>query len=296
MIIYKTTNLINNKIYIGQDIKDNPKYLGSGLLLKKSINKYGKLNFVKETIEVCENKQILNEREIFWIEELNSRNTKIGYNIAEGGFGGNTYTEETKKRVSDMLKGRHVSDETKEKMSKSRLGVQIHTSESKSKISQTHKGKKLSQEHIDIIRKNSKTSLKSEEFLKNIGNILEHRPKGSKHTQETKDKMSEYHKNNPVKYWSGKKRPIEVIEKAKKSNMGFKHTEEHKIKISGDGNYFYGKKHSDETKKKMSDLKTNKTPEQKLETYRKFYLSRTGNELNEEQLRLKLKEIKKNEF
>jgi group I intron endonuclease len=161
MIIYKTTNLINNKIYVGQDSKDNPKYLGSGLLLKKAINKYGKLNFVKETIEVCENKQILNEREIYWIEELNSINTKIGYNVADGGFGGNTYTEETKKRVSDMLKGRHVSDETK---------------------------------------------------------------------------------------------------------------------------------------KKMSDLKRNKTPEQKLETYRKFYLSRTGNELNEEQLRLKLQEIKKNEF
>lgn len=42
MIIYKTTNLINNKIYIGQDKNNNPKYLGSGDLLKKAIKKYEK--------------------------------------------------------------------------------------------------------------------------------------------------------------------------------------------------------------------------------------------------------------
>ena len=42
MIIYKTKNLVNNKIYIGQDKNNNPKYLGSGLILNRSIKKYGK--------------------------------------------------------------------------------------------------------------------------------------------------------------------------------------------------------------------------------------------------------------
>jgi hypothetical protein len=41
MIIYKTINLINNKIYIGQDIKNNPKYLGSGKLLKLCMENQG---------------------------------------------------------------------------------------------------------------------------------------------------------------------------------------------------------------------------------------------------------------
>ena len=39
MIIYKTTNLITGKIYIGQDSKNNPKYLGSGKYLNLSIKK-----------------------------------------------------------------------------------------------------------------------------------------------------------------------------------------------------------------------------------------------------------------
>ena len=45
MIIYKTTNLVNGKIYIGKDSKNNPNYLGSGNLLKKALIKYGKENF-----------------------------------------------------------------------------------------------------------------------------------------------------------------------------------------------------------------------------------------------------------
>ena len=45
MVIYKTTNLVNGKIYIGKDKYNNPKYLGSGKILKLAINKYGKGNF-----------------------------------------------------------------------------------------------------------------------------------------------------------------------------------------------------------------------------------------------------------
>lgn len=47
MVIYKTTNLINGKIYIGQDSKDRPNYYGSGKLIHRAIKKYGKENFKK---------------------------------------------------------------------------------------------------------------------------------------------------------------------------------------------------------------------------------------------------------
>jgi hypothetical protein len=73
MIIYKTTNLINGKIYIGQTKHpDNKRYLGSGTYIKKSIKKYGRQNFLRETLEVCNTQQELNERELYWINKLNS--------------------------------------------------------------------------------------------------------------------------------------------------------------------------------------------------------------------------------
>jgi len=87
MIIYKTTNLVNGMFYIGQDSKNDLLYFGSGLRLKRAIKKYSRHNFKKEILEYCDNKDSLNKSEIKWIKKLNAINK--GYNIAEGGEGGN---------------------------------------------------------------------------------------------------------------------------------------------------------------------------------------------------------------
>lgn len=97
MIIYKTTNLINNKIYVGQDKNNCPIYLGSGKVLKQAIKKYGIENFKKEILEFCESKEQLNEREIFWIKKLHAGKRGVGYNIAKGGVGGDVFSNKTKK-------------------------------------------------------------------------------------------------------------------------------------------------------------------------------------------------------
>lgn len=88
MVIYKTTNLINGKFYVGKDESNNPKYLGSGKILKLAINKNGVENFKKEILEECSTKEELNEKEKYWIDVLSA--TTLGYNIAEGGTGGKT--------------------------------------------------------------------------------------------------------------------------------------------------------------------------------------------------------------
>ena len=62
MIVYKTSNLVNRKIYIGKDSKNNETYYGSGKILNFAIKKYGKKNFKNETLETCEAKE---ENEIF---------------------------------------------------------------------------------------------------------------------------------------------------------------------------------------------------------------------------------------
>ena len=93
--IYKTTNSLNNKIYVGQKksiVFLSEAYLGSGVALNKAINKYGKENFVVELIDTAESKDELDEKEIYWISKLDSRNPRIGYNIASGGaFGDSGY-------------------------------------------------------------------------------------------------------------------------------------------------------------------------------------------------------------
>lgn len=90
MQIYKITNLINNKIYIGKDTTSDPNYFGSGLLIKRSLKKYGIENFIKEIIYETDDYDELSKKEIYWIFKYESTNKDIGYNISSGGDGGDT--------------------------------------------------------------------------------------------------------------------------------------------------------------------------------------------------------------
>lgn len=116
MYIYKTTNLLNGKIYIGQHHGKRKNYLGSGKLLLQEIKKYGRDNFKIEILEYCDEKNI-DEKEKYWIKKLNSTDKSIGYNIT---IGGNGVDPETNKKI---LKGRKFSDEHKKNIKKSHYDV-----------------------------------------------------------------------------------------------------------------------------------------------------------------------------
>jgi group I intron endonuclease len=87
--IYKTTNLINGRIYIGQKKGSfDPSYLGSGWILAKALHKYGRENFkleviaygsCREALDELEMKNIAEYREVFGNDFL--------YNITAGGCG-----------------------------------------------------------------------------------------------------------------------------------------------------------------------------------------------------------------
>ena len=86
--IYKTTNLINGLIYIGQHkaTKFEPnRYIGSGRSLKDAIAEFGKENFKCELLDVAETLEELNSKEEYWVDELQSRDPAIGYNVKKGG-------------------------------------------------------------------------------------------------------------------------------------------------------------------------------------------------------------------
>jgi len=141
--VYEITNNINGKKYIGKrsckcDVA-NDKYMGSGILLKKSIKRYGIENFTKEILLVCITKQEALEYEKLLIDKYDAtKNTKY-YNIHEGGKGGNTkagYSEEQLRqfgqKVSNSLKNSSKfwsvisSEEYKEKKRKEMLNRENH--------------------------------------------------------------------------------------------------------------------------------------------------------------------------
>jgi len=138
-IIYKTTCLVNNKIYIGQSKYNKKSYLGSGKLILKAIKKYGKDSFIKEIIiEGDVSKEELDKLEIKYIYEHQSTDTNIGYNIESGGYG-NSYLQNIK--ISESNKGKVISDKTRIKMSKSKLG-KTASDETKYNLSKSKIGNK----------------------------------------------------------------------------------------------------------------------------------------------------------
>lgn len=112
--IYETTNNINGMKYIGQKTYDKKglwkTYLGSGIYLKRAINKYGKNNFSRIILEECNSKDKLDKQECYWIEFYDAVNSDKYYNIASGGDGGNTiagYSDEQLKQYKEFKSKLH---------------------------------------------------------------------------------------------------------------------------------------------------------------------------------------------
>jgi len=130
--IYLTSNQLNNKQYVGKHASnniENDTYLGSGNIISAAIKKYGRENFKRTILEEC-TKDNWVSREGYWIKKLNSMSPN-GYNLTYGGEGGfDTYSllsEEDKQKWRDKSskthKGKILSKETREKISKSRMGM-----------------------------------------------------------------------------------------------------------------------------------------------------------------------------
>lgn len=107
--VYKTTNLINEKYYIGVHKTKNPydSYLGSGTLLRRAILKYGVENFKKEIITICDT-----EEDAYKIEQElvceNIIDPEYCYNLKRGGFGGWDYVNKTDQKQYNILGGKNA--------------------------------------------------------------------------------------------------------------------------------------------------------------------------------------------
>jgi group I intron endonuclease len=225
MIVYEIKNKINGKIYIGQHSSNElDLYWGSGKLLKCAINKYGIENFERSILERCSTKDELNECERYWIKEKNSIDN--GYNLTDGGTGG------------DNSKFINYSNEWVEKQ-----------------------------------RQNTK----------NYWDNLSDEDRKDRSQKVTGEKNPMFGKEG---FWKSKNIPKEVVQKSIdnrrryigeqnpnwKGGTSFKYCE-CGVKISpinntcincrdksGVNNPFFGKKHSEETKKKLSEKRKGKKP------------------------------------
>jgi len=209
-IVYKTLNIINDKIYIGihkQKDESFDGYLGSGVILTRAIEKYGKQNFIRETLHVFNTIEEARqkEREIVNEEFCMSDQT---YNISIGGTGGDTtagYDEvqmaliQQKRHVTNIERGNYVYRDEKLSAAIGRMKT--------ARIQPDNKGKIHSQKSIDTMRKASKKRTGKYTWITNgnetkIHDILAKIPddwyngRGSdvakfiKHTDEARKKIS----------------------------------------------------------------------------------------------------------
>jgi group I intron endonuclease len=191
MVIYKITNKINGKIYVGKSTTNNENYFGSGISINRALVKYGKENFIREIIENCLSEIELNEREIFWIEELKSTDKMVGYNITKGGDGGNTRLMYDSNQLLDYRN--KLSD-----------GVKNSEKYQKSIISKT--GVKRPNHSLTMKDMYLKGKLKVGKFTNEISNEtklkISEKNKGKKRTDDTKNKIAQS-KYKPVLQFNG---------------------------------------------------------------------------------------------
>lgn len=205
--IYKTTNKLNNKIYIGQkksEIFLNNSYLGSGKYLKHAIEKYGKDNFLVELLDTANSRNELSELEIYYIQKYNSTNRDIGYNIAKGGIGGGeiyVHNEYENRFIPKSSLKAFIEDGWQLGMLPGRKELN-HSKTRGSNISKALTGKRKTAEHA----KKHRESLKNRHahwYTNGISNILipevDSIPKG---------------------YYKGKTVSQEFINKCKTANIG----------------------------------------------------------------------------
>ena len=209
MIIYLAKNIINNKVHIGKTIKTlehrKAAHIRSVLkydtkhnkrsLFYNAMKKYGYEKFLWEIIDSCTTTNELNNLEKFYIKNYDSQNRLKGYNINEGGEGGDCISkhpnlELIKQKISKSLTGRKMSEEFKIKNKERQIGRKVPKYIIE-KIAAKRRGKPLSIEH----RKALSTSLKgrtiSEELKQKISVSLKGKKYKKRQKSLIKKKLSE---------------------------------------------------------------------------------------------------------
>ena len=241
--VYKITNTVNGKAYIGisvnepekRRIKDHLSGRGNRIIAR-AIKKYGKDAFTYEILEDNVFPELLPDLEVAYIAQFNTV-VPHGYNLTYGGEGGGSPSAETRRKLSDLKGEKHpnfgkkFSVEHRRKISESKKGEKNPqfgkplSVEHRHKISEAQKGEKnhsFGKTHSKEHRRKISEGLKGEK----------HPQFGKPHSAETRQKISEGLKGKPLS-----------VEHRRKISEGLK----------GEKHPQFGKPRSSETRRKISE-------------------------------------------
>ena len=216
--IYKITNQINGKVYIGQHkckkgiitetdmISDG--YMGSGKILTQAKKKYGVENFTKEIVVICEDKEELNETEKFCILLVKLGYGKDCYNESSGGEGGDTirYKTKTEKTEINKKKSRSIkeslssrSDEEKGEQVRKRLNTQNTRTEEEKEISKrkNSESNKISYRNLTKEEKQNRENKRRDKYVNRYADTYSHDFEYKDNRDNGRKKMSKSHQKYP---------------------------------------------------------------------------------------------------
>ena len=145
-VIYKITNKLDGKIYVGKtartlEIRMKEHLRHNETYIERALKKYGIEAFEVSVIEECDSEEKLNEREMYWIALLDCRYPN-GYNMSEGSEGslGHTVPESMRQKLSAMRSGKKLSLENRQNIGRGCKGKR-HSEKTKAILSSVQKQK-----------------------------------------------------------------------------------------------------------------------------------------------------------
>lgn len=262
IVVYKIVNIINNKEYVGVHRTNNinDSYLGSGKLIRKAVEKYGKYNFKKEILFIFDNDE---EGERMAFEEegriVNVEYTlrEDTYNISVGGninpvmhgennpFFNKKHSQELIEQIANKNRGRISTEEQRKRNSEAskevwkREGfrekmIEISTGKKRSEktkrlMSESRMGKKLSEETKKKLSETKKKMFQDEDYKKTIlSKIIT--PERNKKISETKKNRVRSEKEN--EHLLKLNKDPEKIRKTAEKHRGMKRSAETRANIS----------------------------------------------------------------
>lgn len=271
-IIYKITNLITGKVYIGQTKHSIEKRFKEHIrtsfsddrphgYIHKSIRKYGIENFSVEQIDSAKSFDEMNEKECYWITQENSLSPN-GYNLVGGG-NGKGISEETRKKLRDANIGKKLSEngrqalikantgriqteETKEKIRAANVGKYV-SEETRKRIGDGNRGKVMSEEAKDKISKFNKGKKLSEEHIQSIVDSKTGKPRDEETKRKVSESLKKMWKNRKLKWFYNPETKICIHIDPEQDEIpeGF---------VRGRGKIKQRKKMSDERRKQIGEV------------------------------------------